>query len=38
MGSNNSEENEDEMNEPVDIEFTENKAGPDNHENAIDFR
>ena len=31
-------ENEDEANEPVDIYFTEHKAGPDNHENAIDFR
>ena len=38
INSNNSEENEDEANEPVDIEFTEHKTGPDNHENAIDFR
>ena len=33
--SNSSEENDDEEKAPIDIEFTEQKAGP---ENVIDFR
>ena len=36
--SNDSEENEDEEKEQIDIEFTEQKADPENDENAIDFR
>ena len=36
--SNDSEENEDEEKEPIDTEFTEQKADPENDENAIDFR
>ena len=35
---NCSEENDEEEKEPIDIEFTGQKAGPYNDENAIDFR
>ena len=36
--SNNLEENDEEEKEPIDIEFTEQKAGPENDENVIDFK
>ena len=36
--SNNLRENKEKENETIDLEFTEQKAGPDNDENAIDFR
>ena len=36
--SNSLEENNEEEKEPIDVDFTEQKAGPNNHENAIDFR
>ena len=32
------EENDEEEKEPIDIEFTEQKADTENEENAIDFR
>ena len=36
--SNNSEENDEEEKEPINIEFTEQKIDPYNDENAIDFK
>ena len=36
--SNGLEENEGEEKDPIDIEFTEQKADSENDENAIDFK
>ena len=38
INSNNSEGNEDEEKEPIDIEFAEKNSGPENDEIIIDFR